>query len=126
MKGDWSKSKLIRLEHHLMRGEMSFTEIAKVFDVDRSNLWRVVKANKIDTTPVFSSYNRKERTVCYQLRRLGLGCEDIISTPSYCSITNVRLTYDIYLDKPNSAIVVPNDDGYMIVAKGYADAKLNR
>ena len=110
----WSEDKLIRLEHHFMRGTLSFSEIAIVFDLDRSNLLKVVKRYNVNTNPTSLSYGRKERTICYQLRKLGLEHCDII-TPTHCPDSGVKLTYDIYFGKPNSAIVKATIGGRYIV-----------
>lgn len=51
-----------------------------------------------------------------------MGCGDNIPTPSCCNETGVKLSYDIYLGKPNSATVLPmGNDEYVILSKKFVE-----
>lgn len=119
---EWSLDKLTRLEHYLMRGDLSFKELAELFGVSKSNLFGIIRRYNIDIEPVHHKYSHKERNIIKQLRCFYDKVPDNILTPSKCPMTGLRLTYDIHSSKPNSAIVLLNEDNsYIVVAKEYTD-----
>jgi len=109
---------VVRVQHHLLIGELSQGEIAELFDVDRSNLRRLIKSKGLREKPFPSSYSRKDRHIGLQLIKEGVEWDGFPLTPRSCPVCGVRLTYNIYGDEVNNATVKLIGDGaYEVICR---------
>jgi hypothetical protein len=114
----WNGERGVRLQHHLLTGELTIHEIADVFGVDRSNVRRAIKSLNLITEPFPPSFTRKQRHLGLQLVKNNIDIDYKLPTPSFCERCGRRMTYNIYGDEDNNATAfVSGDNTYEVRCK---------
>lgn len=100
-------------------------DLVTLYEEDRSTLYKIIDEKiGMSQEELDSSYyyNRKQRHIARQLRRLGYKMDILFPVPSHCPLSRVKLTYNIYGDEYNNATVFV-DNGVPYIAAKFTEGK---